>query len=236
MNSEESLARIARSLDATLLAPEATWTQLKAFMSAAEEINAYGVCILPKFVPAVHRWVEETNSSMKIISVIGFPTGGDLVGVKNWETVLLASRVHEYDYVPNLGNLAETNWGEFAKEIRHFKSASTSMGGVEITKVILETALLETKQIETAVKICIDQGIDYVKTSTGVHPAGGASVAAVETMLAVADGKIKVKASGGISTPEQALEYLDLGVHRIGAAKLVSQISQARLETGHGNY
>lgn len=218
-------SEIAAHLDATLLTAEQSDEELFDFAKTAAAIQAKAVCILPKQVQKLYEAFKEDLEPITVACVIGFPHGGNLPGVKSWEATLLNNMVDEYDYVPDLNLILSHQWDKLAKELRGFKFASSYGNREKVLKVILETSLLNKSEIQDAVKVAVDTGYDFVKTSTGVHPSGGASLEAVAAMVEAGEGQIQVKASGGITTLDKAAEYLNAGATRLGSTKLVNAIA-----------
>ena len=121
----------------------------------------------------------------------------------------------EIDMVANLGWIASGEWSNIENEVAEVRNA---IGTHVVLKVILETALWSSEQIAAACKHSVSGGADYVKTSTGFHKAGGASLEAVRTMRDAVGADIGVKASGGIRTTVDALAMIEAGASRIGAS------------------
>lgn len=122
----------------------------------------------------------------------------------------------EIDMVINIGRLKSEDYFYVEDEIRAIKEAI----GENILKVIIETCLLTEDEKIKACKLALNAGADFVKTSTGFS-TGGATVADIKLMKEAVEGKIKVKASGGIHTREEALALIEAGADRIGASKSI---------------
>jgi deoxyribose-phosphate aldolase len=117
--------------------------------------------------------------------------------------------------VVNLGFVFDANWLSLADEV---KAVRKSLSDTTKLKVIIESAALSDEQIVMTCKVVVDSGADFVKTSTGFHKAGGASVHAVKLMRKTVGSNIGVKASGGIRTRETALEMIAAGANRLGTS------------------
>lgn len=221
-------SKIAAHLDATLLTAEQSDEELFDFVKSAISIKAKAVCVLPKQVQKLHAAFQEGLDPITVACVIGFPHGANLAGVKSWEATLLNNMVDEYDYVPDLNLILSHQWDKLAKELRSFKLGSSYGDRDKVLKVILETSLLNSSEIRDAVKVAVDAEFDFVKTSTGVHPSGGATLEAVAEMVDAGEGLIQVKASGGITSLDTAVEFLTAGATRLGSTKLVSAIAGTR--------
>jgi deoxyribose-phosphate aldolase len=202
---------LALVIDHTLLAPEATSADIVALCTEADELSVGAVCVSPNWVSLAHR-----ITSIPVASVVGFPSGNHLPGIKALEAAQAVSDgATEIDMVANLGWIASGEWSNVENEVAAVRQA---IGASVVLKVILETGLWSSEQIIAACKHSVRGGADYVKTSTGFHKVGGASLDAVRTMRDVVGADIGVKASGGIRTTADALAMIEAGASRIGAS------------------
>ena len=210
---------IAPFIDHTLLKPGATVRELDDLCSQAVRFGFYAVCVNPSLI-ALASWKLKDAKPLPI-SVVGFPLGATLPEAKACETGLVVERgAREIDMVLNLGAFKAGDLGLVKKDIAAVVSAAD---GAPV-KVILETALLSDEEIVTACRLSVDAGAAFVKTSTGFGP-GGATVEAVKLMRQTAGPDIGVKASGGISTYEDALSMIQAGASRIGCSASVAIVS-----------
>jgi deoxyribose-phosphate aldolase len=208
----EDRCELAGMIDHTLLTPEATAAQVRALCDQARELQVYAVCISPTMVELAAR--ELFDSEIKVAAVIGFPSGAHQSEVKALEAIRAASNgVDEADMVINLGLALAGDWGGVAADIAAVRDVLTEG---QIVKVIIETAVLSPEQIVAACHAAEGAGADFVKTSTGFHPAGGASTEAVAIMAAAVGGRLGVKAAGGIRDAETALRMIEAGATRLG--------------------
>ena len=115
--------------------------------------------------------------------------------------------------VINLGLAMDGDWEGVQEDIEAVRAACPAP---TVLKVIIESAALDDEQIVAACHAAEAAGADFVKTSTGFHPAGGASVEAVRLMAETVGGRLGVKASGGIRTTEAALAMVEAGATRLG--------------------
>jgi deoxyribose-phosphate aldolase len=204
-------ATLAMVIDHTLLTPEATAADIIALCAEADELAVGAVCVSPNWVSLAQK-----TTRIAVASVVGFPSGNHLSGMKALEAAQAVSDgASEIDMVANLGWIASGEWSNIENEVAEVRKA---IGAHIVLKVILETGLWSSGQIATACKHSISGGADYVKTSTGFHKVGGASLEAVRTMRSVVGADIGVKASGGIRTTADALAMIEAGASRIGAS------------------
>ena len=204
-------ATLAMVIDHTLLTPEATAADIVAFCAEADELAVGAVCVSPNWGPLAHK-----TTRIPVASVVGFPSGSHLSVTKASEAAqAVVDGASEIDMVANLGWIASGDWSNMEIEVAEVRKA---IGAHVVLKVILETGLWSSEQIAAACKHSVSGGADYVKTSTGFHKVGGASLEAVQTMRNVVGADIGVKASGGIRTTADALAMIEAGASRIGAS------------------
>ncbi|CAB0875893.1 2-deoxyribose-5-phosphate aldolase [Corynebacterium diphtheriae] len=199
---------VAQMIDHTLLKPEATTDDFKALIADAVRLGTYSVCVSPSALPV------EVPENLHVATVVGFPSGAVKPEIKAAEAACtVADGAEEVDMVINIALAKEGKFDELEAEIKAVRDAVPAPG---ILKVILETAALSDDEIVAACKASENAGADFVKTSTGFHPAGGASVHAVEIMHATVGGRLGIKASGGIRTAKDALAMIEAGATRLG--------------------
>ena len=201
-------ARLASRIDSTLLAPEATDEQVEALCREAEELGVYAVCISPARLPI------RPLRGVGVCTVVGFPSGAHPTEVKVAEAERAArDGAQEVDMVLDLGAVKEGRWDDVEADVAAVARAS---GSDALVKVILESAALTRAELVEACRASERGGAQYVKTSTGFHPSGGASLAAVRLMAETVGGRLGVKASGGIRDTATALAMLEAGATRLG--------------------
>ena len=211
MNEQEILKRV----DHTLLAPTATWEQVKVICDEGREFSTASVCIPPRFVKKAADYV---GNSLKICTVIGFPNGYSTPEVKVFETEdAVRNGADEIDMVINLGLAKAGDWEGVLREIRAVKE---SCGG-RILKVIVEACQLTLEEKIAVCRVVSMSGADFIKTSTGFS-TGGATVEDVKLFRERISPDLRIKAAGGIRTFEQARAMLEAGADRIGASALVA--------------
>lgn len=206
--------QLAAVVDHTLLKPEATAADVAAVVAEAAELGAYAVCVSPSMVQVA---ADSNSAGVRIAAVAGFPSGKHVSQIKASEAALaVAAGATEIDMVIDVGAALAGNVAAVQSDIVAVRAAVPAA----LLKVIVESAVLLTaggkRTLTDVCRAAEDAGADFVKTSTGFHPAGGASVAAVELMAHTVGGRLGVKASGGIRTTADAVAMLDAGATRLG--------------------
>ena len=210
-NTNLTRAAVAAMVDHTLLKPEATRGAAEAAVAEGLELGAYSICLSPSMLPI-------DTGAAKTCVVAGFPSGKHHSLVKGAEARLAVDTgADEVDMVIDVGAAVDGRYDEVFADVLTVREA---MGREHVLKVIVESAvLLDTVGEDGLTRVCrraVEAGADFVKTSTGFHPAGGASVRAIEVMRAAVGPTIGVKASGGIRTAEFAAELIAAGATRLG--------------------
>ena len=206
-------AELARLLDHSVLKPEATESDIRAGAELVRSLQIGFYCVQPCWVKIATDALGPANA--RVVSVVGFPHGCDLPAVKIRAAVLaVADGAGEIDMVINFGALKSGGATLVAAEIA---SIVRAVQGVPV-KVILETAALSEEEKQLACRLAGDTGVAFVKTSTGFHPSGGATVADVRLLRAAVGPVMGVKASGGIRNHIDARAMLDAGANRIGTS------------------
>jgi len=201
---------LAHMVDHTLLKPEATNADVVAACTEAMELGTYSVCISPTFVELAKQTV---GNQIKVATVCGFPSGKHQSSIKAMEATLAVQQgADEVDMVIDIGRALANDWPAIEADI----SAARMMIPDAVLKVILESAALTEDQIHEASLCALRASADFVKTSTGFHPAGGADLRAIRVMQETVGGKLGIKASGGIRTADFALELVEAGATRLG--------------------
>ncbi|GAB3154647.1 deoxyribose-phosphate aldolase [Microbacterium neimengense] len=199
---------IARYVDHTLLKPEATTADVEATIAEAAALGAYSVCLSPSVLPV------SIPDGLKLAVVVGFPSGKHHSQIKAAEAALAASEgADEIDMVIDVGAAIEGRYDAVESDIRAVREAAPVP---VVLKVIIESAALSDDAIVAVSQAAERAGADFVKTSTGFHPAGGATVHAVELMKQTVGDRLEVKASGGIRTREDAEAMIAAGATRLG--------------------
>lgn len=206
-------AELARLLDHSVLKPEATAADIDA---GAATVAAWGIgfyCVQPCWVRIAAAALAGSGS--RIVTVAGFPHGCDRAEAKALAAAMaVADGAAEVDLVQNFGALKSGRATVVAAEI---EAVIRAVPGIPV-KVILETAALSDAEKQLACRLAVDAGAAFVKTSTGFHPAGGATVADVRLLRAAVGPAMGVKASGGIRTLSDAISMTEAGANRIGTS------------------
>ncbi len=224
-------AELAARIDHTLLKPEATAAQVDVLVDEALELGFAAVCVNPIWVERCHERLMKSSkrggNAPVVAAVAGFPLGAALPEVKAYEAQCAVERgAREVDMVINIAALIAGDYPAARSDVGAVVDAVKSVNASAIVKVILETRALSDEQIALGCKAAVDAKADFVKTSTGFHAAGGASVAHV-ALLKTAAAPLKVKASGGIRDLATALEMIEAGADRLGTSWGVAIVQEA---------
>jgi deoxyribose-phosphate aldolase len=205
-----SAADIAGIIDHTLLKPEATRADVAALVAEAAELGTYSVCVSPSMLPI------EVPDGLKVAVVCGFPSGKHTSAVKAAEAAEAAANgADEVDMVIDIGAARERRYDDVQADIA---AVRTAVPAPTVLKVIIESAVLADEEIVGVCRAAVAAGADFVKTSTGFHPAGGASEHAVRLMRETVGPNVGVKASGGVRTLAQARAMVAAGATRLGVS------------------
>lgn len=205
---------VLKIVDHTLLSQTAAWDEIRQILDDAMKYKTASACIPASYVKQAAEYV---NGKLPICTVIGFPNGYSTTAAKVFETKdAIANGADEIDMVINVGYLKDRRYQEIEEEIRQIHEAC----GGRILKVIIETCLLTDEEKIKMCEIVTNAGAEYIKTSTGFSTAG-ATFADVDLMKKHIGKNVKVKAAGGISSFEDAEEFIRLGADRLGTSRLV---------------
>lgn len=212
-NATITRTALARMIDHTLLAPEATDDDVTRLAREAGRLGVGAICVSPSRLPLVPGVLAH---GIAVAAVTGFPSGAHPAAVKTAEAAAaVAAGASEIDMVIDLGAALQDRWAQITAEVAAVRAA---VGASVVLKVIIETAVIGPGRIAAACQAAEAGGADFVKTSTGFHKAGGATVEAVAAMASAVGGRLGVKASGGIRTAGTALAMITAGATRIGAS------------------
>lgn len=207
---------IAKMVDHTMLKADATSETIKRYCSEAKKYGFASVCVNTYHVPLAAA--ELKDSGVAVCCVVGFPLGASFTSVKAFEaSEAVKAGALEVDMVMNVGAMKDRNYALVRDDIKAVVEASHG----RVLKVILETCLLTRDEIIKACELSVEAGADFVKTSTGFG-TGGALIEDVALMKQTVGTRAKVKASGGIRTPKEAMAMINAGADRIGAGNGIS--------------
>ncbi len=205
---------LANVIDHTILKPDCTLADIEKVCKEALNHHFKAVCIPPFYVKEAKQVLE--NSAVKVSTVIGFPSGYSSTPAKVEEIKrALDDGADEFDVVINICAVKNGNWNFVQNDIESMTRAVHLKG--RVIKIILETGLLTKEEIEKVCSICINSGVNFVKTSTGFN-GPGASEEVVSFLRSILPPTIKIKASGGIRTKEAAAAMIRAGAERIGTS------------------
>ncbi len=220
------IKEILSKCDHTLLGTPSTWEDIKKICDDGIKYSTASVCIPPSFVARAKQYVKD---ELKICTVIGFPNGYNTTAAKVFETEdAVRSGADEIDMVINIGELKAGNYDYVLNEIKAIRAACEG----KILKVIIETCLLDDAEKIKMCEIVGVSGADYIKTSTGFS-TGGATPADVALMRKYSPENVKVKAAGGISSLEDADNFIKLGADRLGTSRVVKIVKTGDSGSGY---
>ena len=205
---------ILKTCDHTLLRVDCTSEEIRTLCDQAIRYDCASVCIPPCHVAGAKRYVGDR---LKLCTVIGFPNGYSTSAVKAFEAAdAVRNGADEIDMVINLSMVKDGCWVDVAQDIRAVREATRG----KLLKVIIECCLLTEEEKVTMCRIVSDCGADYIKTSTGFS-TGGATREDVKLMREHCPERVKVKAAGGISSLQDAEDFIALGAERLGTSRIV---------------
>jgi deoxyribose-phosphate aldolase len=221
---------LAGYIDHTLLSPIATSDQIDVLCHEAIQYGFHSVCVHT-------RWISQAadilhNSSVKVCSVVSFPNGSDSTKIKAAQaTEAVFSGADEIDMVADLSAIVTGDSKYLTSQINAVLRACKSMKPTVILKVIIESASLDLNQKIFAARLVEHCGADFIKTSTGLHRAGGATVEDIQLIKEIAPN-CKIKAAGGIKSAESAIAMINAGADRIGTSSAVDIMKQYERSDG----
>jgi deoxyribose-phosphate aldolase len=218
-------AELAALIDHTLLGPEATVDDVRQLCAEAREFGVCAVCVSPTMISLAAS--ELAGSEVRVAAVVGFPSGAHRTEVKALEAErALSDGASELDMVINLALARAGAWPQVVADIAAVRDAAPAA----TLKVILEAGILDPRQLLDSCRASEDAGAQLVKTSTGFHPTGGATVQDVRAMADAVEGRLGVKASGGIRSAQFALELIAAGATRLGLSGTESVLAEMPVE------
>jgi len=225
-NIEQNITEkeLAGSIDHTLLQAKATREQIEQLCREAIDFSFHTVCVNGRWLSSVADLLA--GSKVAVGGVVSLPLGADSTKIKVAQAKdAIFAGADEIDMVADLASIIEGDSKYLADQLANVLKVCRSMRPAVVLKVIIESAALNDEQKIFACRTAQQVGVDFIKTSTGLHPAGGATIEDIKLMKETAPG-CKIKAAGGIRTAKQALEMLAAGVQRIGTSSGVQIMTE----------
>ncbi len=225
-NIEQNITEkeLAGYIDHTLLDATARREQIEQQCRDAKTYGFHTVCVNGRWVPLVAELL--VGSKVAVGGVVSLPLGADTTKIKVAQAKeAIFAGADEIDMVADLAAIIEGDSNYLAYQLASVLKVCRSMRPAVVLKVIIESAALNDEQKIFACRIANDVGVDFIKTSTGLHPAGGATIEDIKLMKETAP-RCKIKAAGGIRTAKQALEMLAAGAQRIGTSSGVQIMTE----------
>ncbi|MBQ9988521.1 MAG: deoxyribose-phosphate aldolase [Clostridia bacterium] len=214
---------ILRTADHTLLAQTATWAQIKEICDDGMKYGVASVCIPPSFVARAAAYM---GGRLPVCTVIGFPNGYNTTAVKCFEAEdAIKNGADEIDMVINIGMVKDRDYDGVLAEVKALREAC----GSKILKVIIETCYLTDEEKVEMCRIVTEAGADFIKTSTGFGTAG-ATREDVALFKQHVGPDVRIKAAGGISSLEDAGDFIALGAARLGTSRIVKIVKSQENE------
>lgn len=210
------MSELASYIEHTRLSPFSRLEEMHALCDEAGKYGFYGICVPPYFVKPLTRYLKENKLNQKLVTVVGFPMGYGSVSAKVEEIKKsVMEGAHELDVVVNLAAYFSKDMAVLKNDIQSVVTACHLQN--KQIKLILETGALQVKDMLKLADICAAADANFIKTSTGYHEVG-AELDKVRLLKEHLPEKVKIKASGGIRTKEQALAFIEAGASRIGTS------------------
>lgn len=208
-------------LDQTMLKPQNPTKEYLEFIKKSCEVGFKGICI-PSYLLSMPEVKDlQKQSSSLFVTVVGFPLGYTDLNQKISETKsAVALGADEVDYVLNISQLKDNNWDAIKNEMLEIKSAA---GKIPV-KVIIETAYLDQAEKQKVCELVKETGLAFIKTSTGFANAG-AAIEDIKLFKSILEGEAQIKASGGIKTKQDLINFIEAGADRIGTSSGFDLIS-----------
>ncbi len=214
---------IAQTIDHTCLKPTATEEDIKKLCEEAAQYHFKTVCVPACYVAMATHLLSGT--SVGVTTVVGFPLGYTTTAAKAFEArEAVLNGASDIDMVINIGALKNKKYDYIKYDIEEVVKAAKETDFNVIVKVIIETCYLDEDEITKVTEIVVEAGADFVKTSTGFG-TGGATIEHIKLMKGIVGDKIKIKASGGISSHDDAKALVAAGADRLGTSKSIAIIT-----------
>ena len=224
---------LAQCIDHTLLTATVTKEQIKQLCEEAKSYGFHAVCVNGRWVSLAAELLA--GSKVAVDGVVSLPLGADSTKIKVAQAQdAIFAGADEIDMVADLASIIAGDAAYLLSQLQAVIKVCRSMRPPVILKVIIESAALTKEQKIFACRIAQQAGVDFIKTSTGLHPAGGATIEDIKLMKETAPN-CKIKAAGGIRTARQTLEMLGAGAERIGTSSSIRIINEFRAGRLNGN-
>lgn len=217
-NNSNEIVNLENLIDFTLLDPRATENDIEKLCDIAYKHSYYSVCVNPCNVSYAKGYINKNlNGKLKVVCVVGFPLGANSTNIKVAEAKeAICNGVDEIDVVINIGYLKQGKFDYIKNELKKLRKITKNI----IIKAIIESCYLDKNEIVKISKICMQTKIDFIKTSTGFG-TNGAELENIKLIYQTVKGVCKIKASGGIRNREQAIDFVNAGVDRIGTSHII---------------
>lgn len=212
---------LAQYIDHTVLKANASQEEIEKLCQEAIDNNFYAVCLHHSYISLATELLKE--SQVKIASVMDFPFGSETVTTRVSilkELLKQHSNLDEVDIVAPLHLIQNNNWRQFKEDVQAIKQAVQESNSKAILKTIIEVSLFTKEQVQMASRLLAEAGHEYVKTSTGIintRPTELQDIINIREAISEFP-EVKIKASAGVKTKEQALQFIKEGVSRIGTS------------------
>lgn len=224
-----TLKEIAKTIDHAVLKPDFTDTDLEQHAKMCMEFGVFSMCVKPCDIKSAKKLLS--GSDVKVSCVLSFPHGADATSVKIFQAKqAIGDGTDEIDMVMNIGKFLSGDYNYVLEDIRAVVDIAHSQG--VLVKVIQESGFLTPEQVAKACELSYEAGADFVKTSTGFGP-GKATPEVIAIMVKTVGGKMGVKASGGIRTPEDAAAFLKQGATRLGIGSTEAVLKGVETKDGY---
>ena len=223
------IKRILSMVDHTYLKQSATWDDIKRTCDEGIKYQTASICIPPSFVKRAKEYCQDR---VKICTVTGFPNGYSTVRAKCFESQeAVLNGADEIDTVINIGDLKSENYDKVLSDLKDIKASCQG----KTLKVIIEACLLSEYEKIKMCELVSKSGADFIKTSTGFS-TGGATREDIILFSKHISPELKIKAAGGISSLEDAEEFINLGASRLGTSRIVGILEKDGKDIGNSSY
>ena len=214
---KQEIQEILAKVDHTLLAQNATWSEIQAICDDGIRYGCASVCIPASYVKQAAAYAA---GKIAICTVIGFPNGYSTTAVKCFEAAdAVKNGADEIDMFINIGWVKDGLYDQVLEEIRAVKAHC----GGKLLKVIIETCLLTDEEKIEMCRVVSESGAEFIKTSTGFG-GGGATREDIALFKAHVSPHVKIKAAGGIAGLDDARDFVALGADRLGTSRIVKTV------------